>query len=161
MFGSKFHTQLVTGIFITFLVTLGGISLACTPIPIFTENEVKELIWHWEQDQLLRIGKEDHSKSAELRDSMCWQNKARYWYHGDRFTADNPLITSDYGFKPNGLWFASITTTWNIPEEHRDSARVAYDWISDKNALSNGEIHRKCLYLVNDKTGDVRPAAID
>ena len=111
MFGSKFHMRLVTGIFITFLATVAGINLACTPVPIFTENEVKELIWHWEQDQLLRIGKEDHSKSAELRDSMCWQNKARYWYHGDRFTADNPLITSDYGFKPNGLWFASITTT--------------------------------------------------
>ena len=116
MFGSKFHTRLVTGILITFSSILGGINVACTPVPIFTENEVKELIWHWEQDQLLRIGKEDHSKSAELRDSMCWQNKARYWYHDDRFTADNPLITSTYSFKPNGVWFASVTTTWNIPE---------------------------------------------
>ena len=56
--------RLVTGIFITFLVTLGGFSLACMPVQIFTENEVKELIWHWEQDQLLRIGKEDHSRTA-------------------------------------------------------------------------------------------------
>ena len=92
---------------------------------------------------------------------MCWQNKARYWYHGDRFTTDNPLITSDYSFKSSGVWFASITTIWNIPEEHRDSARVAYDWISDKNDLSNGKMHRKCLYPVNDETGDVKPAAID
>jgi len=135
--------------------------LACTPAPIFTENEVKELIWHWEQDQLLRISKEDYSRSAELRDSMCWQNQARYWYNGDRFVADNPLITSDYSFKSSGVWFASITTIWDIPEEHRDSARVAYDWISDKNDLSNGKIHRKCIYLVNDETGDVKPAAID
>ena len=153
--------RLLTGIFITLLASIIGINLACTPTPIFTENEVKELIWHWEQNQLLRISKEDHSSSAKLRDSMCWQNQARYWHNGNRFNVDNPLITSDYNFKANGVWFASITTTWNIPEEHRNSARVAYDWISDKNNIDNGKIHRKCLYLVNDETGDVKPSAID
>lgn len=153
--------RLIIGLFIALLATSLVITSACAPVPIFTEGEVETLIWHWEQDQLLAINKSDHSKAAELRDRMCWQEEARYWSNGDRFNIDNPLITADYSFKPNNVWLVTVTTTWQIPQDHRETARVAYDWISEKNNLKSGKIYRKCLYRVNDETGEVNPAGIE
>ena len=150
---------IIISIFILFILVLSGV--ACTNKPIFTEDEVTELIRHWEQGQLLRAADQDKVKVSELRDRMCWHSQTRYWNECEPYIIRNPLVTANYSFKSNRMWLVNVITIWDIPEEHRDTASVAYGWVTDKTDVVDGNMKRKCLYRVNDETGEVKPAGID
>ena len=135
----------------------------------FTEDEVEKLVRDavgktdcFEQDLWLEIG---------YRPGVVY------------FGFNKPTITIEHSFKPNGLWLTEVTTVWDLESEYegwrenhaeRPLTIIGFDigfdpiktyldydhpnYEDQSSATFNDDkdkVERKCIYRVNDYTGDV------